>query len=131
MRGRVRSSSGGNSSVSKTRSFTVKIDKYLPLYYAGASGDFNLIHIDREFGERQGLGGNILQGMCTMGITANQLIGDDDPAKLKSINVRFASPVYPGDELAIHAEYDGDSESFTVDKLNGDTIISDGIAEWR
>ena len=47
--------------MSEKRSFTVKIYKYLPIYYAGASGDFNLIHIDREFGERQGLDGNILQ----------------------------------------------------------------------
>lgn len=117
--------------MSNKRSFTVKIDKYLSIYYAGASGDFNLIHIDREFGERQGLGGNILQGMCTLGIAANQLIGENDPAKLKSISVRFASPVYPGDELVIRAEANGNRESFTVDKPSGETVISGGVAEYQ
>ncbi len=117
--------------MSEKRSFTVKIDKYLPIYYAGASGDFNLIHIDREFGERQGLDGNILQGMCTLGIAANQLIGNEDPAKLKSISVRFSFPVYPGDELVIDAESDGDGEIFTVERQTGEAVISDGVAKWR
>jgi len=34
-----------------------EIDKYRAIYYAGASGDFNPIHIDAEFGKMVGLGG--------------------------------------------------------------------------
>ena len=34
--------------------------------YAGASGDFNPIHIDEEFARQVGLPGRILHGLYTM-----------------------------------------------------------------
>ena len=45
-------------------------DKYLPHRYAGASGDFNPIHIDVEFAKAVGLPQNILHGLYSMGIVA-------------------------------------------------------------
>ena len=41
-------------------------DKYLPHRYAGASGDFNPIHIDPEFAKAVGLPSNILHGLYSM-----------------------------------------------------------------
>ena len=41
-------------------------DKYLTLRYAGASGDFNPIHVDEEFARAVGLPGRILHGLWTM-----------------------------------------------------------------
>ncbi len=41
-------------------------DKYLPHRYAGASGDFNPIHIDVEFAQSVGLPRNILHGLYSM-----------------------------------------------------------------
>ncbi len=41
-------------------------DKYLPHRYAGASGDFNPIHIDPEFAKAVGLPQNILHGLYSM-----------------------------------------------------------------
>ena len=41
-------------------------DKYLPHRYAGASGDFNPIHIDVEFAQQVGLPSNILHGLYSM-----------------------------------------------------------------
>src|ERR1043166_5167349 len=45
-------------------------DKYLPHRYAGASGDFNPIHIDDEFAKAVGLPRNILHGLYSMGLVA-------------------------------------------------------------
>ena len=78
------------------------VDKYRTLYYAGASGDFNPIHIDPEFGKMVGLGGAILQGLCTLAFTARSvtdLIGD--PSKLKKLKCRFSAPVIVEDTLTI------------------------------
>lgn len=75
-------------------------DKYRPIYYGAASGDFNPIHIDPAVGEKAGLGGVILQGMCTMAwaveATVNYL---GDPGALKKVRVRFSKPVAPGDTV--------------------------------
>ena len=46
-------------------------DKYLPHRYAGASGDFNPIHIDDEFAKAVGLPRNILHGLYSMGLVAS------------------------------------------------------------
>lgn len=81
------------------------VGKYDPIYYAGASGDFNFIHIDPEFGKMAGLGGNILQGLCTMAYTVRchtDFAGD--PGALKRIKVRFSKPVMPGDTVNVKAE---------------------------
>jgi acyl dehydratase len=101
----------------------------LPIYYAGASGDFNLIHIDREFARKQGLEANILQSLCTLGIAAGFLIGDGDPGTLKSIKVLFANPVIPGDELTFSVESIEADVGFSVVNQNGDEILSECSAE--
>ena len=41
-------------------------DRFLTVRYAGASGDFNPIHIDEEFAKAVGLPGRILHGLWTM-----------------------------------------------------------------
>jgi 3-hydroxybutyryl-CoA dehydratase len=75
-------------------------DPYRPLYYAAASGDFNPIHIDPAVGEKAGLGGAVLQGLCTMGWAteaATRFIGD--PGKIRRVRVRFSRPVAIGDRV--------------------------------
>ena len=79
-----------------------KVDKYRALYYAGASGDYNPIHIDPEFGKMVGLRGAILQGLCTMAFAAKTVtdwVGD--PGKLKKIKCRFSAPVMMEDTISI------------------------------
>lgn len=79
-----------------------EVDKYRAIYYAGASGDFNPIHIDAEFGKMVGLGGAILQGLCTLGFTADAITTwVSDPGRVKKLKCRFASPVRMGDTLTI------------------------------
>ena len=66
-------------------------DRFLPHRYAGASGDFNPIHIDREFATQVGLPGNILHGLYGMALVAraNAAAAGGDPRSLKRLSVQF------------------------------------------
>ena len=106
----------------KKRSNTI-IRKYMPYYYAGASLDFNLIHIDQDYAKANGLSGIILQGMCTMGLTAKHLIDNGDPAQLDTIKVRFLNPVMPEDELVFDSVTKGPDVSVIVKNQNGGRVL--------
>jgi 3-hydroxybutyryl-CoA dehydratase len=98
-------SQAGN--IEKGQTFVAEevVDKYRAIYYAGASGDFNPIHIDPEFGKKVGLGGAILQGLCTLAF-ASKTVTDwaGDPGRLKKLTCRFASPVFMEDRLSLKGE---------------------------
>jgi len=78
----------------------VTLDQMMLWMYAGASGDFNPIHVDKEFAEKVGLGGTIAHGLSSMarlGRCLTDWVGD--PGSLKRFKVRFASPARPGDTV--------------------------------
>lgn len=78
------------------------VDKYRALYYAGASGDYNPIHIDPEFGKFVGLGGPILQGLCTLAFVSKAVTDQlGDPGRLKKIRCRFSAPVMLEDVITV------------------------------
>ena len=78
-------------------------DKYLPYRYAGASGDFNPIHIDPEFAKAVGLPGNILHGLWMMAQVARGAaqLADGDPRALKRLSVQFRGMGFPEQELVV------------------------------
>ncbi len=78
-------------------------DKYLPHRYAGASGDFNPIHIDPEFAKAVGLPGNILHGLYMMGLVAraNAAAAGGDPRALKRLSVQFRGMGMPEQEIVV------------------------------
>lgn len=81
------------------------VDRYRAIYYAGASGDFNPIHIDPEFGKMVGLGGVILHGLCAVGFVVKTITDwQGDPGKLKKFKCRFASPVHIEDVITTRGE---------------------------
>ncbi|MHB8092479.1 MAG: MaoC family dehydratase [Syntrophales bacterium] len=96
--------------VEKGQTFTgsEKVDRYRSIYYAGASGDFNPIHIDPEFGKMVGLGGSILQGLCTLAFAA-KVVTDwtGDPGRLKKIKCRFSAPVMMEDTISVEGAVTG------------------------
>ena len=78
-------------------------DKYIPHRYAGASGDFNPIHIDREFAQAVGLPSNILHGLYGMAQVARaaQNAAGGDPRKLKRLSVQFRGMGFPEQEIVV------------------------------
>ena len=82
---------------------SVTPDKYLPHRYAGASGDFNPIHIDPEFAKAVGLPGNILHGLYTMAqvARANVNAAGGDPRRLKRLSVQFRGMGFPEQEITV------------------------------
>ena len=68
----------------------VATDPYVTVRYAGASGDFNPIHIDEEFARKVGLPGRILHGLWTMAQVARaHTDAAGGPDKLKRLSVQF------------------------------------------
>jgi acyl dehydratase len=83
--------------------YKVTPDKYLPHRYAGASGDFNPIHIDPEFAKAVGLPGNILHGLWMMAQVARGAaqMAAGDPRALKRLSVQFRGMGFPEQELVV------------------------------
>ena len=79
-------------------------DKYLPHRYAGASGDFNPIHIDPEFAKAVGLPGNILHGLYSMAQVARaHAEAAGDPRALRRLSVQFRGMGAPEQEIVVSA----------------------------
>ena len=77
-------------------------DKYLTVRYAGASGDFNPIHIDEEFARSVGLPGRILHGLWSMAQVARaQTEAAGGPEKLRSLSVQFRGMGLPEQEIVV------------------------------
>jgi 3-hydroxybutyryl-CoA dehydratase len=78
-------------------------DKYLPHRYAGASGDFNPIHIDNDFAQQIGLPRNILHGLYSMAqvARANAAAAGGDPRSLKRLKVQFRGMGVPESEIKV------------------------------
>jgi acyl dehydratase len=81
-------------------------DKYLPHRYAGASGDFNPIHIDPEFAKAVGLPNTILHGLYMMGLVARAATdaAGGDPRSLKRLSVQFRGMGAPETEIVVSGE---------------------------
>jgi acyl dehydratase len=110
-------------------------DKYVPHRYAGASGDFNPIHIDPEFAQQVGMPRNILHGLWSMAqvARANVQAAGGDPRKLKRLSVQFRGMGFPEQEISVTGtvkeERDGRVVIDTVAEQDGNQIIRNAEAE--
>jgi acyl dehydratase len=95
-------------------------DKYLTARYAGASGDFNPIHIDEEFARAVGLPGRILHGLWTMAQVARaQTEAAGGPEHLRRLVVQFRGMGVPEQEVVV---------SGTVREVEDHKVLIDTVA---
>jgi len=110
-------------------------DKYLPYRYAGASGDFNPIHIDREMATQANFPGIILHGLYGMALVARAVLGcaGDDPRRLRRLSVDFRAVAVPEHEIAVTGSIremrDGVATVDAVARQRGKRIIRSAEAE--
>ena len=99
-------------------------DKYLPHRYAGASGDFNPIHIDNDFATAVGLPRNILHGLWTMAQVARAQTeaAGGDPRSLRRLSVQFRGMGVPEEEIVVSGAVtsrDGDRAIVATEAVQG------------
>ena len=111
-------------------------DRYVTVRYAGASGDFNPIHIDEEFAREVGLPGRILHGLWMMAQVARaHTEAAGGPERLKSLSVQFRGMGAIGEPISITGTVgeitDGTAIVESEARQGGKRIIRNGKAEIR
>ncbi|RUS21662.1 HotDog domain-containing protein [Endogone sp. FLAS-F59071] len=103
------------------------------------SGDYNPLHADPAIAPMIGFEKPILHGLCSYGAAAHAVLkhlGENDAARFKKIEGRFAKPVFPGDTL-VTSMWKSDANLGTADeetilfvtsvKERGVVVISNGV----
>ena len=112
-------------------------DRYLTYRYAGASGDFNPIHIDEEFARQVGLPGRILHGLWTMAQVARaQTEASGGPQSLQRLAVQFRGMGVPEAEVTVtgtvaEVREDGTAVVRAEAAQSGNRIIRNAVGELR
>jgi acyl dehydratase len=109
-------------------------DRFVTVRYAGASGDFNPIHIDEEFAKQVGLPGRILHGLWTMAQVARaNTDAAGGPEKLRSLSVQFRGMGRLEEEIVVTGTvrevHDGAATVDCEARQGDQRIIRNGVAE--
>ncbi len=94
------------------------------------NGDYNPLHSDPAVAAKAGFDRPILHGLCTLGLCGHALLRtlcDYDASRMRSLALRFSSPVFPGETLAIEIWSDGSFRAQAVERQV--TVINNGRAE--
>ncbi|MQA98374.1 MAG: dehydratase [Streptosporangiales bacterium] len=100
---------------------TYPVQRLNLVMYAGASGDFNVIHWNERIAKSVGLPDVIAHGMFTMA-EAGRYVTDwtGDPGALLEYGVRFSSPVVvPDDDTGAELTVTGKVQ----EKLDGNRVV--------
>lgn len=124
-------------SAKKLGTHTVHVDDDQTYRYKEASGDNMPIHVDDAFAKQVGLPGVIAHGLCTMAMTSQaviELAAGGDPGRVRRLAVRFASNVFPGNDVettvyALPPDEAGNEVVVFEATSAGQTVIKNGRAE--
>ena len=98
-------------------------------------GDRNPLHRDPEVARRAGFDRPILHGLCSYGIACHAVLKtllDYDQTRITGFDVRFSSPVYPGETQVVEMWQDDDVISFRVRIKERDVVsINNGRCTLR
>jgi acyl dehydratase len=111
-------------------------DRYVTVRYAGASGDFNPIHIDEEFAQQVGLPGRILHGLWTMAQVARaQTEAAGGPHALRRLSVQFRGMGRLEEEIVVTSKVadvaDGVARVETEARQGDAALVRRGEAELQ
>ncbi len=90
------------------------------------SGDYNPLHADPKVAAGAGFKAPILHGLCTLGVAGHAILASQcgyDPARFKSLQLRFSAPVYPGETIRTEMWRDGDVVSFRARVVERDLVV--------
>ena len=90
------------------------------------SGDYNPIHADPELARKAGFERPILHGLCSLGVATRAILSaccNDEPERLQSLQLRFSSPVYPGETLVTDIWKDVGILSFRSRVAGRDVVV--------
>ncbi|WP_428481303.1 MaoC/PaaZ C-terminal domain-containing protein [Pyruvatibacter mobilis] len=90
------------------------------------SGDRNPLHADPEFATAAGFPAPILHGLCTYGTCCRAILGsvaDYDHTAITGFDVRFSSPVFPGETILVDVWKDGPIASFRARLKERDVVV--------
>jgi acyl dehydratase len=96
-----------------------------PLWYR-LNDDRNPLHADPEVAAAAGFERPILHGLCTYGIACHAIlktICDYDYTLIEGFDVRFSSPVIPGDTIRTEMWQDGNIVSFQCRAVERDVLV--------
>ena len=118
------------------REVTVSPGRYTTYTYAGASGDFNPIHLDDEFARSVELPSKILHGLWTMAQVARaQTEAAGGPHALKRLSVTFRGMGVPEAEITVTGSVatveGGIATVHAVAEQDGRAIIRNAEAELQ
>ena len=90
------------------------------------NGDRNPLHADPELAKRVGFPAPILHGLCTYGTACRAIlksVANYDHNRIRGFDVRFSSPVYPGESVATDIWVDGKTVSFRCRVPERDVVV--------
>lgn len=95
------------------------------------NGDHNPLHIDPEVAAKAGFKQPILHGLCTFGVVCHALMRAScgyDPARFGRMDLRFSSPVYPGETIRTEIWQEEGGAAFRARVVERDKIVvSNGL----